>query len=144
MLVRVHRKDRKIVADDMRRVFSTDDRLLAKRVLETFAGKWKAIYPDAVRCLEKDFDATIVYLEFPEEEWMHLRTTKLIERLNKEFNRRTKPMEHRDRRARRLHAARLRGDEDGSVVEECPVSEFRLSKTEALRRIFHTRKLTRP
>ncbi len=30
--------------------------------------KWKAIYPDAVRCVEKDFDSIVVYLEFPEEE----------------------------------------------------------------------------
>ena len=29
----------------------------------------------------------------PREEWMHLRTTNIIERLNKEFKRRTKPME---------------------------------------------------
>ena len=33
------------------------------------------------------------YLAFPELEWMHLRTTNLIERLHKEFKRRTKPME---------------------------------------------------
>ena len=45
------------------------------------------------RDLEKDFDAMIAYLEFPEEEWMHLRTTNLIERLNKEFKQRTKRME---------------------------------------------------
>jgi putative transposase len=70
-----------------------NDRLSAKRALERFQGKWKAIYPDAVRCLEKDFDALIAFLEFPEEEWMHLRTTNIIERLNKEFKRRTKPME---------------------------------------------------
>ena len=30
---------------------------------------------------------------FPEEEWISLRTTNIIERLNKEFKRRTKPME---------------------------------------------------
>jgi putative transposase len=46
-----------------------------------------------VRCVEKDLDALVPFLEFPEEEWMSLRTTNGIERLNKEFKRRTKPME---------------------------------------------------
>ena len=93
VIVKVRRKDRKIVADDMRRVFYAGDRLAAKRGLERFHGKWGAIYRDAVRCLENDFDALIAYLEFPEEEWMHMRTTNIIERLHKEFKRRTKPME---------------------------------------------------
>jgi putative transposase len=59
VLVKVRKKDRKVVADDMRR----------------------------------DFEAITAYLAFPELEWMHLRTTNLIERLHKEFKRRTKPME---------------------------------------------------
>jgi hypothetical protein len=69
------------------------DRLSAKRALERFRGKWGGIYSDAVRCLEKDFDALIAFLEFPEEEWMHLRTTNTIERLNNEFKRRTEAVE---------------------------------------------------
>ncbi len=51
------------------------------------------MYPDAVKCLQRDFEAVTAYLAFPELEWMHLRTTNLIERLHKEFKRRTKPME---------------------------------------------------
>lgn len=35
----------------------------------------------------------MTYLQFPEEEWVCLRTTNVIERVNKEFKRRTKPME---------------------------------------------------
>ena len=43
-----------------------------------------------------------------------------------------------------LHATRLRGDEDGGVVEERSVSKLRVSEAQALRWLFHTRKLTRP
>jgi putative transposase len=93
VLAKVRRKDRKAVKEDLHRVFYAGSRLGAKRALEHLATKWKAIYPDAVRCVEKDFDALIAFLEFPEEEWMSLRTTNGIERLNKEFKRRTKPME---------------------------------------------------
>jgi putative transposase len=35
----------------------------------------------------------LTFFSFPEEEWISLRTTNIIERLNKEFKRRTKPME---------------------------------------------------
>ncbi len=93
VLVKVRRKDRKIVALDLRRVLYAGNRLSAKQALEAFVGKWKAMYPDAVKCLQRDFEAVTAYLAFPELEWMHLRTTNLIERLNKEFKRRTKPME---------------------------------------------------
>ncbi len=70
----------------MRRVFYAADPLSAKRALERFNGKWKAMYPDAVKCLARNFEAVTAYLAFPELEWMHLRTTNLIERLHKEFN----------------------------------------------------------
>ncbi len=93
VLVKVRKKDRKTVAHEMREVFYAGDSLSAKRALERFRDKWRVIYPDAVRCMERDFDAVTAFLEFPELEWMHLRTTNIIERLNKEFKRRTKPME---------------------------------------------------
>jgi putative transposase len=35
----------------------------------------------------------LTFFTCPEEEWISLRTTNIIERLNKEFKRRTKPME---------------------------------------------------
>ena len=38
-------------------------------------------------------DACLTFFNFPPEEWISLRTTNIIERLNKEFRRRTKVME---------------------------------------------------
>ncbi len=35
----------------------------------------------------------LTFFNYPKEEWISLRTTNIIERLNKEFKRRTKPME---------------------------------------------------
>jgi putative transposase len=54
---------------------------------------WKNEFPSAVKCLEKSLESCLTYLQFPEEEWICLRTTNVIERVNKEFKRRTKPME---------------------------------------------------
>jgi transposase-like protein len=41
VLVKVRKKDRTVVADDMRRVFYAGDALSAKRALERFGTKWK-------------------------------------------------------------------------------------------------------
>ena len=38
-------------------------------------------------------ESCLTYLEFPEDEWIFLRITNVIERLNKGFKRRTRPME---------------------------------------------------
>ena len=46
-----------------------------------------------MKCLENPLRACLAYLHMPEKEWICLRTTIVIERLNEEFERRTKPME---------------------------------------------------
>jgi putative transposase len=43
--------------------------------------------------LENSLDSCPTFFSFPEEEWISLRTSNVIERLNKEFKRRTKSME---------------------------------------------------
>ena len=65
-----------------RRGFYAADALSAKWALERFGTKWKPMYPDAVKCLVRDFEAITAYLAFPKLEWMHLRTTNIIERLH--------------------------------------------------------------
>ena len=47
----------------------------------------------AVHCLEKDLDSLLVHYRFEKSLWRVLRTTNPIERVNKEFKRRTKSME---------------------------------------------------
>ena len=58
-----------------------------------FKERWQQDLPSAVKCLENSLESCLTYLICPEEEWISLRTTNIIERLNKEFKRRTKPME---------------------------------------------------
>jgi len=47
----------------------------------------------AVSCLERSIDARLRFVTFPQDEWISLRTKNSIERLNKEFKRRTRSME---------------------------------------------------
>lgn len=47
----------------------------------------------AVNCLDKDIDSLLVHYRFDKKYWRALKTTNAIERINKEFKRRTKSME---------------------------------------------------
>jgi transposase-like protein len=49
--------------------------------------------PEAVENLGRDIDALLAHYAFPKEHWEALRTTNPIERVNKEFKRRSKAME---------------------------------------------------
>ena len=81
------------VADDLRSVFYAESKKKALSFFEDFKRTYEKEIPSAVKCLEGSLESTLCYLSFPEEEWLSLRTTNPIERLNKEFKRRTKSME---------------------------------------------------
>lgn len=93
VLCKVPRKLKKEVADDIRSIFYSKSRIKADMFLKHFKDKWEKDIPSATKCLEASIDSTLRYLDFPEDEWVSLRTTNPIERLNKEFKRRTKSME---------------------------------------------------
>jgi len=65
----------------------------ARAAFATLKTQWSSSCGDAVECMEKDLDALIVHYTFPKEHWDALRTTNPIERINKEFKRRSKAME---------------------------------------------------
>jgi putative transposase len=46
----------------------------------------------AVHCLEKDMDSLVVHYRFEKRLWMALKTTNPIERINKEFKKRSRSM----------------------------------------------------
>jgi putative transposase len=93
VLAKVPRKLKKNVAADLRSIFYATSKEKALGHFGLFKEKWKKDIPSAVNCLEKSIDSCLTFFDFPEDEWISLRTTNIIERLNKEFKRRTKPME---------------------------------------------------
>jgi putative transposase len=93
VLAKVPRKLKKIVADEIRSIFYASSKKKALSFFDSFKDRWEKELPSAVKCLEKSLQACLTYLDFPEDEWVCLRTTNVIERVNKEFKRRTKPME---------------------------------------------------
>ncbi|PON14127.1 hypothetical protein C2W62_30725 [Candidatus Entotheonella serta] len=60
---------------------------------EDFKIKWEPLVPSAVSCLDQTIESCLTFFSCLQEEWISLRTTNIIEQLNKEFKRRTKPME---------------------------------------------------
>jgi putative transposase len=93
VLAKVPKKLKQAVANDVRTIFYASSRETARESFEIFKRKWEKDIPSAVCCLERSIDACLSFFNFPEEEWISLRTTNIIERLNKEFKRRTKSME---------------------------------------------------
>jgi putative transposase len=93
VLAKVPRKLKKDVADQVRSIFYASSKRKAYGFFKSFKDKWEKDLPSAVKCLKNSLNSCLSYLHFPEEEWICLRTTNVIERVNKEFKRRTKPME---------------------------------------------------
>ncbi len=93
VLAKVPKKYKQDVADDMRSIFYASNKEKSLSFWETFKTKWEPVVPSAVSCLDNSIDACLTFFTCPEEEWLSLRTTNIIERLNKEFKRRTKSME---------------------------------------------------
>lgn len=93
VLAKVPQKIKEGVADGMRSIFYASSKEKSKELFVQFKERWEKEVPSAVKCLENSLEACLTFFKFPAEEWQALRTTNIIERLNKEFKRRTKSME---------------------------------------------------
>ena len=70
-----------------------ESRAAAEAAFVALETKWTKDAGDAVACMKKNLPALLVHYDFPVEHWEALRTTNPIERINKEFKRRSKSME---------------------------------------------------
>lgn len=93
VLAKVPQKLKQKVADDIRSIFYASSKEKATEFSTRFVDRWQKDVPSAVKCLQNSLASCLTFFDSPQEEWISLRTTNVIERLNKEFKRRTKPME---------------------------------------------------
>jgi putative transposase len=93
VLAKVPHKLKQSIADDLRSIFYASSKEKAENFYKVFVEKWDQEVPSAVKSLSQSIDSCLTFFSFSEEEWISLRTTNVIERLNKEFKRRTKSME---------------------------------------------------
>ncbi len=92
VLAKVPKKLKPDVADDMRSIFYASTKEEAIEFFSELTRKWHRELPSAVKCLESSIGACLTFFNCPEEEWISLRTTNIVKRLNKELKRRTKSM----------------------------------------------------
>ena len=85
-------KHKKEVADGLRSIFYATSKDKAMEFFKEFKNKYDKDFPSAVKSLSNSIDSSLTFFKFPQEDWISLRTTNIIERLNKEFKRRTKSM----------------------------------------------------
>lgn len=65
--------------ESLREIWMAANRAEAVRAFDLFVEVYKAKYPGAAECLEKDRDELLAFYDFPAEHWLHIRTTNPIE-----------------------------------------------------------------
>lgn len=93
VLTKVPKNLKQKVSDSLRDIFYAGNKKTAMENYNNFITKYESEIPSAVKSLKNNINNCLTFYSFPKEEWISLRTTNPIERVNKEFKRRTKPME---------------------------------------------------
>lgn len=93
VLAKVSHSQKQDVADKLHDIFYAPDKSSAIANYKTFVEDYRDKFPSAVNSLTRSIKSCLTFFSFPKNEWVSLRTTNAIERVNKEFKRRTKPME---------------------------------------------------
>ena len=65
--------------EKLHQIWMAPDKTEAEHHFDDFIDIYKAKYPKATQCLEKDRDALLAFYDFPAEHWRHIRTTNPIE-----------------------------------------------------------------
>jgi len=60
-------------------MYMAPNKKAALQAYEQFIAVFKDKYPDAVKCLIKDFEKLFTFYDFPAAHWVHIRTTNPIE-----------------------------------------------------------------
>jgi len=90
--------DEKQVLREVKKMYRADTKREAIRIFKAWKKHWHRKYPKAVKCIEKDLDELLNFLELPlpkEHQKLiriRIRTTNVIERAFREVRRRTRPM----------------------------------------------------
>ncbi len=92
ILAYVPKKQQNQVRLELKAIFYQDSRQEADQVADGFIEKYATIYPSAIACLKRDWDACLTFYSFPSEHWRYIRTTNIIERMFGEVKKRSKKM----------------------------------------------------
>ncbi len=94
----LRKSDEKEVLKEVKSIYKADTKREAIRIFKAWKNRWKRRYPKAIKCVEKDLDELLSFLELslPKKYQKlirrRIRTTNVIERSFREVRRRTRPM----------------------------------------------------
>jgi transposase-like protein len=88
----VPEKHQEQVRLELRAIFYQANRQKAVEVAAAFRLKYERVYPTAIECMQRDWEACLTFYDFPETHWKYIRTTNIIERLFGEVKKRTHKM----------------------------------------------------
>lgn len=88
----LRRKDHDSCINGARNIYKARTRKEAINMFWIWANEWRSVYPEAVRCIEKDIEVLLNFLSCSEDHHKLIRTTNVIERSFREVRRRTRPM----------------------------------------------------
>lgn len=82
-----HKEERKQLMQQASAVYHADSAEQARENLKTWSHNWCEKAPKSVSTLERDFDATIAYFQLEGVRRQWVRTTSLLERVNRQLRR---------------------------------------------------------
>lgn len=86
------KQDKKQVLSELKKVYIAENRRKAVSIYKIWKKRWKRKYPKAIKCVEKDIDELLNFMDFPVRHRVRIRTTNAIERCFREVRKRTRPM----------------------------------------------------
>ena len=73
-------------------IYLSENKQEAKERFLEWEKKWDSLEPKVVKCLKKDLNEMLAFLDCPKEHARRIRTTNVIERVFREVRRRIRPM----------------------------------------------------
>ena len=79
VLDRLPKREQAEAKELLRAIVYAPSRAAALKAREAFRKRYGPWYPKAVATLEEDWERMVMFYDFPEEHWKHLRTTNVVE-----------------------------------------------------------------
>jgi putative transposase len=92
ILAHVPDKHAETVGKEFMAIFYQKSREKAVLSATAFRERYRTAYPEAIACMDRDWEACLTFYSFPEHHWSRIRTTNAIERLFLEIKKRSKKM----------------------------------------------------
>lgn len=90
LLAKAPKHTHEAVREDYHRIVYAETLAAAEKAREAFLLKWKRQCPGVAASLEEAGENLLTFYRFPESQWLSLRTSNAIERMQLEFRRRVK------------------------------------------------------